>query len=99
MNKRNLTVYYNSGYSIGKSYSPTPKIILQGRWLERLGFSIGSKMVVTCEEGRLIIEKASTLPDAQENNTISMVAETEGDEIYGKVKNNTIQNLCFANGD
>lgn len=81
MQKRNLTVYYNSGYCIGKTYSPTPKIILQGKWLENLGFSIGSKMVVTCEEGWLVIEKASSLEMAQKD-AVSMVAEN--DKPYGQ---------------
>ena len=43
---RNLTVYlgsYQTTYSFAKV---VPKIILQGKWLEELGYSIGKKITV-----------------------------------------------------
>ena len=68
MGERKLTVYKGST----KDYVPVPKITIQGQWLERLGFSIGDKLVVTCEQGRLIIEK----PEARYGSKgIGMVAE------------------------
>ena len=68
MEERKLTVYRGST----KDYVPVPKITIQGQWLESLGFSIGDKLVVTCEQGRLIIEK----PEARYGSKgIGMVAE------------------------
>ena len=52
MSKRTLTVYAGSG----KGYSYISQIILQGKWLETLGFSIGDKVTVDCQLGRIVIE-------------------------------------------
>ena len=57
MNKRTLTVYAGSG----KGCSYIPQIILQGKWLEALGFSIGDKITVDCQQGRIVIEKEKPL--------------------------------------
>ncbi|MBR1853550.1 MAG: SymE family type I addiction module toxin [Lachnospiraceae bacterium] len=35
-----------------------PKITIQGKWLDELGFCIGDKLTVTCREGELVIVKA-----------------------------------------
>lgn len=48
---REMKVYEQSGYQ----YKPTPTIILKGKWLEELGFSSGTPVVVKCQGGRLII--------------------------------------------
>ncbi len=37
--------------------TPSPQIRLEGKWLERLGFTAGSFVSIQCEEGRLVIEK------------------------------------------
>lgn len=50
---RRLTVIEQSGYK----YKPTPAIRTQGARLLELGFEMGDKVVVKCEEGRLIITK------------------------------------------
>ena len=57
MSKRKLTVYAGSG----KDYSYISQIILQGKWLEALGFSIGDKITVDCQQGRIVIEKEKPL--------------------------------------
>ncbi|MCM1216016.1 MAG: type I toxin-antitoxin system SymE family toxin [Lachnospiraceae bacterium] len=66
MEERKVTVYRGST----KDYSPVPRITLQGQWLDSLGFSIGDRLTVGCERGRLIIEKSET-----ESIEIGMVAE------------------------
>jgi len=53
MSKRKLTVYAGSG----KDYSYVSQIILQGKWLEAIGFSIGDKIIVDCQTDRIVIEK------------------------------------------
>ncbi len=37
--------------------TPSPQIPLEGKWLERLGFTAGSFVSIQCKEGRLVIEK------------------------------------------
>ena len=68
MKTKELKVYRGNG----NNYTPIPQIILQGQWLNKLGFSIGDKVIVTWEEDRLIVEKS-------ENGSLSdkadMVAE------------------------
>lgn len=53
MEKRKLTVYAGSG----NKNAYIPQIILQGKWLEAIGFSIGDKVTVDCEPDRIVIEK------------------------------------------
>lgn len=50
-NVRKLTVYESSGYHD----KPTSTIILKGQWLEKYGFSAGTKVDVKCQDGRLVI--------------------------------------------
>ena len=45
----------------GKDYSYISKIILQGKRLESLGFSIGDKVIVDCQPDRIVIEKENPL--------------------------------------
>jgi len=52
MKERSLTISYAYGLNNEKPY---PFIRLQGRWLERLGFSIGSRVVIAAGEEILII--------------------------------------------
>ena len=59
MSKRTLTVYAGSG----KGCSYISQIILQGKWLETLGFSIGDKVTVDCQPDRIVIEKEKTLQE------------------------------------
>lgn len=50
---RNLKVY-----SFGNSWkNESPRILLQGRWLEAAGFEIGDHVVVEPSDGRLVISK------------------------------------------
>lgn len=53
MEQRKLTVYAGSG----KHYAPIPQIILQGKWLEELGYHVGDKVTVDCQTGKMIITK------------------------------------------
>ena len=44
MKQKNIKVVYKCR-STGGSYTQVPKIQMEGRWLEELGFSIGSTIV------------------------------------------------------
>ena len=39
----------------GESYTAVPKIQMEGKWLEELGFSIGTRLVVEYAEGSIHI--------------------------------------------
>lgn len=51
MKAKTLKVYHGSG----RNYTSIPQIILQGKWLDKLGFSIGDKITVTCNDNKLTI--------------------------------------------
>lgn len=51
MKTKNIKVQYSSRCQNGFS----PKIQMEGRWLEKLGFSIGKHLVVEYEEGSIRI--------------------------------------------
>lgn len=56
MKHKNIKVAYISRSS-GGSYTQVPKIQMEGRWLEELGFSIGSTIVVEYDEGSIRIRQ------------------------------------------
>lgn len=51
MKTKNIKVQYSSRCQSGFS----PKIQMEGRWLEKLGFPIGTRLVVEYEEGSIRI--------------------------------------------
>ena len=56
MKQKNIKVAYTSR-NTGGSYTQVPKIQMEGRWLEELGFSIGSTIVVEYDEGSIHIRQ------------------------------------------
>lgn len=62
----------NRNYFHGGSYIETPKIQMEGKWLEALGFHIGDRLQVDYEEGAIHIRLA---PETQP----SMVCEPAPD--------------------
>ena len=48
-------------------------IMMQGKWLRETGFSTGDRIVVTCEEGRLIVERTGRI--WSDPKGVGMVAE------------------------
>ena len=71
MDTRELTVYRGSGWN----YAPVPKIILQGQWLSSLGFSIGDKVTITRQQGKVVIEQ---IADGQAGQEIPETARQTG---------------------
>ena len=63
MKTKNIKVVYTSRYSqsLGTRHTGTgpctevPKIQMEGRWLEQLGFTIGAPLIVEYEEGSIHI--------------------------------------------
>ena len=53
MERRKLKVYYGRG----RDYRRLPQIILKGQWLERMGFSVGDRLTVDCQPGRVVVTK------------------------------------------
>ena len=56
MKQKNIKVAYTSR-SYGNSYRQVPKIQMEGKWLEKLGFSIGSTIVVEYDDGSIRIRQ------------------------------------------
>lgn len=54
MKTKNIKVVYTSRYSKG-DFSPVPKVQMEGHWLEELGFSIGTPLIVEYGEGAIHI--------------------------------------------
>ena len=81
---KNIKVQYSSrcnqsrSYWGGSSYTSYPKIQMEGKWLQELGFNVGDKLKVEYEEGCIRIT-----PEPQ---PIMMVAEPANDYSTGKRK-------------
>lgn len=54
MKTKNIKIAYANRYSRG-SYSLVPKLQMEGRWLEELGFSIGTPLIVEYRQGEIHI--------------------------------------------
>ena len=76
MKQREMTVYRARGTSIGTN---NPLIMLQGKWLRDLGFSTGDRISVTCDGGRLIVEKTGRIwSDPKGAGMVAEDAEYQG---------------------
>ena len=51
---KTIKVQYSTRYT-GRSYSEVPKIQMEGKWLETIGFSVGDRIHVDYDNGRIII--------------------------------------------
>ena len=63
MQKKKMKVLYSSrsrsgSYMCGSTYTTTPKISMEGKWLESLGFNIGDAIEVYFEENSIRIAPA-----------------------------------------
>ena len=78
---KQIKVQYSSrctygGYYGSSRYTNYPKIQIEGKWLEALGFHIGDQLMVEYEEGSI---KISLVPKPE---LVMMVAEPAAE--YGK---------------
>lgn len=51
---KTIKVQYSTRYT-GRRYSEVPKIQMEGKWLEAIGFSVGEKIHVDYDDGKIII--------------------------------------------
>ena len=65
MKTKSMKVYQGSG----RNYVEVPTIVLQGKWLDGLGFSIGDQISVTCSEDTIMITRYA---DTQNNKNVKM---------------------------
>ena len=49
-----IIVQYSNRYT-GRRYSEIPKIQMEGKWLEAIGFSVGDKVHLDYDDGKIII--------------------------------------------
>lgn len=61
MKTKCLKVYEGTG----RNYVSIPKIVLQGKWLDSLGFSIGDKIIVSCNEDKITIKRTADSQDSR----------------------------------
>ena len=84
MKQKNIKVVYSSRCSSSRTYwgssryTSYPKIQMEGKWLEALGFHVGDQLLVEYEEGKINISLAP------KPEPVMMVAEPTAD--YGKGK-------------
>jgi len=55
-NVRTLTVYQQPS---AKCYDKFPRIMLQGKWLQDLGFEAGQKINITVSKNIIVIERGA----------------------------------------
>ena len=61
MKTKRMTVHYGTG-----TFDMTiPKIILQGKWLRELGYSVGDQIIVTYAEDKNIIIQSADNQDGK----------------------------------
>ncbi len=51
---KTIKVQYSTRYT-GRKCSEVPKIQMEGKWLEAIGFSVGDKLRVDYDNGKIII--------------------------------------------
>ena len=51
---KTIKVQYSTRYT-DRRYSEVPKIQMEGKWLESIGFFVGDKLLVDYEEEKIII--------------------------------------------
>ena len=51
---KTIKVQYSTRHT-DRRYSEVPKIQIEGNWLEAIGFSVGDKILVDYEKGKIII--------------------------------------------
>jgi len=59
LKERNLKVYESPGPKLN-----IPRIVLQGKWLETLGYSVGDRVRVSYEDNRIIVEPQMALSES-----------------------------------
>ena len=72
---KNIKVAY-SNRSGNRSYTTYPKIQMEGRWLEELGFTIGTRLMVEYEKDSIRIRPFTAEENAQEEERL-LLAEME----------------------
>ena len=72
---KNIKVAYSNRYG-NHSSTMYPKIQMEGKWLEELGFTIGTRLVVEYEDGSIRIRPFTEEENAREEERI-LLAEME----------------------
>ena len=60
---KTIKVQYSTRYT-GRRYSEAPKIQMEGKWLEAIGFSVGDRIHVDYDDGKIIIRTDKETVDA-----------------------------------
>ena len=60
---KTIKVQYSTRYT-GSRYSGVPKIQMEGKWFEDIGFSVGDKIRVDYDDGKIIIRTDKEIANA-----------------------------------
>lgn len=78
MKTKNIKVVYTNRYSHGT----VPKIQMEGKWLEELGFTIGTALIVEYEENSIRIRPLTSREQkAQEIHLLKSEYKRKGNEL------------------
>lgn len=81
MKSKNLKVAYTSRYTQKKPCT-VPQIKMEGKWLEDIGFSVGSTIMVEYEEGSIRIRPLTEEEQlTKEQQTISLALKRKEKEL------------------
>ena len=73
---KNIKVAYSNRYG-NHSSTMYPKIQMEGKWLEELGFAIGTRLVVEYEEGSIRIRPLTEEENAREEERILLAEQAK----------------------
>ena len=60
---KTIKVQYSTRYT-DRRYSEVPKIQMEGKWLEAIGFSVGDKLLVDYDDGKIVIRTVKETTNA-----------------------------------
>lgn len=69
------------GQSSGYSYQDIPTILLKGHWLKEFDFDINSRIKVSCEQGKLVIEPDPDYKDPGKDKISQCISEYQLDKL------------------
>ena len=73
---KNIKVAYSNRYG-NRTSTTYPKIQMEGKWLEELGFSIGTRLVVEYGEGSIRIRPFTEDENAREEERILLAEQAK----------------------
>jgi len=77
MKTREMTVYRARGKDL-----TVPMIILQGKWLRDMGFTVGNRVSVSMQDGKLMVENTGRVWSDSKEDVIKEAERCDGKAVY-----------------